>query len=150
MVPVTTSTQSKGTEGDDRRARTPTSAITCDLDSTSTNTLRQLVRRLLAGRTGVAVDDAVLVTDELATNAVRHGAAPRRCRVWLFDERHCVRVEVDDSGPGEPRIATPDSAGGRGLLLVDRLAHRWGVRHHAQRKTVWAEVKLARQPTAAR
>jgi hypothetical protein len=32
--------------------------------------------------------------------------------------------------------------GGRGLLLVGRLTHRWGTRHAGTGKTVWAEQFL--------
>lgn len=114
--------------------------IDCDLDQTSTGTLRQLVRRLLNGRTDVRADDALLVADELASNAIRHGETPRHCRLWLLDHGRGLRIEVADSGPGQPRIITPDNDGGRGLRLVDRLASRWGVRRHAASKTVWAEM----------
>ncbi|MCZ9336581.1 ATP-binding protein, partial [Streptomyces sp. TRM76130] len=44
-----------------------------------------------------------------------------------------LRLEVSDAGPGRPEIRTPDDeeTGGRGLLLVDALAHRWGVEERA-------------------
>lgn len=116
--------------------------IDCDLDHTSASALRQLVRVLLDGRTDVRVDDALLVTDELASNAIRHGEAPRGSRLWLLDQGRRLRIEVTDSGPGQPRMITPHHAGGRGLRLVDRLASSWGVRRHADGKTVWAEVHL--------
>jgi hypothetical protein len=35
--------------------------------------------------------------------------------------------------------------GGRGLLLVGRLAHRWGTRNAPRGKTVWAEQSLSTQ-----
>jgi hypothetical protein len=39
--------------------------------------------------------------------------------------------------------------GGRGLRLVERLATAWGVRRHADGKTVWCTVRLWRQPGPA-
>ncbi|MFD1052356.1 hypothetical protein ACFQ1S_45640, partial [Kibdelosporangium lantanae] len=57
--------------------------VTRDLDDVSPSDIRQLVRTLLDGRDGMIVDDAVLVTDELVTNALRHGSASRSCRLAL-------------------------------------------------------------------
>jgi two-component sensor histidine kinase len=112
------------------------------LDHLPTSSVRQLVRDLLTGHTGVVVDDAVLVADELVTNAHRHGWAPRVCRLTLVNHGRRLRIEVDDVSPREPRIRTPDDTGGRGLILVDRLASRWGFDRHGDRKTVWAELAL--------
>jgi anti-sigma regulatory factor (Ser/Thr protein kinase) len=114
----------------------------CSLDDVHTKNVRQLVRDLLAGHAGLIVDDAVLVTDELVTNAHRHGEAPRTCRLSLIDHGRCLRIEVDDTSSREPRIRTPDHTGGRGLILVDRLASRWGFDHTDTHKTVWAELDL--------
>ncbi|SDM42014.1 ATP-binding protein [Allokutzneria albata] len=118
-------------------------SITCDLDAISMREVRERVRGLLAGGTGVPVEDAVQVVDELVSNSHRHGEGPRRCRVSMV-ARDRLRVEVDDSSPALPRIRTPDNRGGRGLLLVDRIASAWGVTRHERSKTVWAEVDLGR------
>lgn len=118
--------------------------VACDLDKAPNRSVRDLVRSVLTGRTGVMVEDAVLVADELVSNAHRHGDAPRICRLGLRDRGRCLRIEVDDASPDQPRMRTPDSTGGRGLILVDRLATAWGVQHHAHRKTVWAELALDR------
>ncbi|MEU5694590.1 ATP-binding protein [Actinosynnema sp. NPDC020468] len=115
--------------------------VTRDLDSTSDREIRGLVRELTAGYEGVLADDAVLVADELVTNAHRHGAPPRVCRI-LLDPGRLLRVEVDDTARDQPRGRTPDATGGRGLVLVENLASAWGVRTHADHKTVWAEFAL--------
>jgi hypothetical protein len=56
-----------------------------------------------------------------------------------------LRLEVSDAGSGRPEVRAPgdDETGGRGLLLVEALAHRWGVEERAGGigKTVWAELK---------
>jgi len=112
------------------------------LDHFPTSSVRQLVRDLLTGHAGVVVDDAVLMADELVTNAHRHGRAPRVCRLTVVDHGRRLRIEVDDASPREPRPRIPDHTGGRGLILVDRLASRWGFDHHGDHKTVWAELAL--------
>lgn len=113
--------------------------LTCDLDTTPIGRVRQLVRDLLGGRGGLR-DEAVLVADELVSNAMQHGEGPRTCRFTVIDEGWGLRAEVTDAGPGEPHLRTPDSSGGRGLLLVDRLANAWGVHWFGRHKTVWAEI----------
>lgn len=120
--------------------------VVCDLDETSSRTFRDLVRQLLGGRSGVAVDDAMIVADELASNAYQHGGAPRIGRLRWFDHGRGLRIEVEDGGEDQPRMRQADATGGRGLLLVDRLARRWGVLRRSRCKTVWADVTVAGRP----
>lgn len=89
-----------------------------------TRGLRQRLRDLLSKRDDLVIDDAILVADELATHAIRHGQAPR-CRFTLTEQGRRLRTEVDDAEPTQPRMRTPDQHGGRGLVLVDRLAAAW-------------------------
>jgi anti-sigma regulatory factor (Ser/Thr protein kinase) len=92
-----------------------------------------------------AFDAAALVVAELAANAVLHGRVPGRdflLRLVLDEERGVVRVEVSDTHPARPARLTPytDETTGRGLVLVDALAARWGVLDRlGPGKTVWAE-----------
>ena len=46
--------------------------------------------------------------------------------------------------PARPlvREAAPDPATGRGLLIIDQLASRWGVDLRRDGKTVWVELDL--------
>ena len=118
------------------------SEVSCDLSTTPSRDVRRMVRDLLVGRSGITVDDAVQVTDELVSNAHQHGDTPRECRINLINHGRRLRVEVDDTSPHPPRIRTPDRTGGRGLILVGQLASAWGVHHHAGHKTVWAELAL--------
>ncbi|MEV6277860.1 ATP-binding protein [Nocardia sp. NPDC051832] len=115
-----------------------------DLETTAQWQIRDAVRTLLAPDTGVLVEDAVLVVDEMVANAVEHGSAPWRCRLALHAAPPRLRVEVDDSGAGEPHLRTPDLHGGRGLIVIDRLASSWGVLRYGRFKTVWAELPLDR------
>lgn len=92
-----------------------------------------------------------LVTAELASNAITHGRLPGRdFRLTLRLLARSVRIEVTDTrperlpptAPAEPRCSEADS--GRGLLLVEAYADRWGCSApDAWTKTVWAEVRLS-------
>jgi anti-sigma regulatory factor (Ser/Thr protein kinase) len=94
---------------------------------------------------GLPLDPAELIVAELAANAVTHGRVPGRdFRLLLYVVGDALRIEVTDThGTRLPRIrqADQDADSGRGLVLVDALAARWGVTEGpAPRKTVWAEV----------
>ncbi|MDQ1039853.1 anti-sigma regulatory factor (Ser/Thr protein kinase) [Streptomyces sp. V3I8] len=98
---------------------------------------------------GTGVHDAVvLVVAELAANAVLHGQVPGRdfvVRLACDDGRGVLRVEVSDTHPALPvrTMPTADEDHGRGLVLVDALASRWGVSDRVgPGKTVWAECAL--------
>jgi anti-sigma regulatory factor (Ser/Thr protein kinase) len=102
-----------------------------------------VARRLLTERAGdilagQALEDAKLVATELANNAFLHGRGPIEFTVRL--DGPTMRIEVVDQGSGASvRIcdeATDD--GGRGLLIVDRIAERWGA--YEGTTHVWAEV----------
>jgi anti-sigma regulatory factor (Ser/Thr protein kinase) len=92
-----------------------------------------------------------LLVAELATNAVCHGRVPgRHFHLCLnFDARRClIRIEVSDAASERPPTSasrpSPDDESGRGLLLVDVLASRWGATPRVPiGKTVWAEVAMA-------
>ncbi|WP_431775744.1 ATP-binding protein [Streptomyces cucumeris] len=91
-----------------------------------------------------------LLVAELASNAVRHGRLPGRdFRLRLVREpsTRTLRIEVSDSRedrlPAIPPAPTPDDESGRGLLLVDVLATRWGTTPRSPvGKTVWAECAV--------
>ncbi|MEU6551675.1 ATP-binding protein [Streptomyces sp. NPDC046915] len=72
-----------------------------------------------------------LVTAELAANAFRHGSLPGRdFRPVLLLLPSALRIEVTDTRPEcLPPRTTPqpaDETSGRGLLLVQAYADRWG------------------------
>ncbi|MFI5565965.1 ATP-binding protein [Streptomyces sp. NPDC051740] len=106
---------------------------------------------------GLPPHPAELIVAELAANAVTHGRVPGRdFRLLLYVVGDTLRVEVTDTrGDRLPRpqrsaaATDAESESGRGLLLVDALADRWGVAPGPPPlKTVWAEVGTG--PTGSR
>ena len=89
-------------------------------------------------------DMARLLVSELVTNSVVHAASGVELEVETEGGAVTVRVRDADTGPLVMRAGGGSELdeGGRGLLLVDRLAQAWGTEHHAGRKTVW--FRLAR------
>ena len=95
--------------------------------------------------------DVLLLVSELVTNCVRHARlrAEDWIRVRVALKPAAVRLEVCDAGigftPARPRPRGPDEIGGRGLLLVDMIANRWGVESDGCTR-VWAEIDRAERP----
>jgi anti-sigma regulatory factor (Ser/Thr protein kinase) len=83
---------------------------------------------------------AVLMANELVTNAVVHAGTPVTVVVQADDEG--VRVEVHDQNPRPPlrRIAFGEDEAGRGLAVVESLSTRWGVDALEGGKSVWFEL----------
>ncbi|MEE1751714.1 SpoIIE family protein phosphatase [Streptomyces sp. SP18CS02] len=123
----------------------------------SVATARAFVRDTLQGwgYTDV-VDDAVVLTSELVTNAVVH--AGTSADVLCLRTEEGVRVEVADHYPerevpmqGTGRsLGSPDRENGRGLLLCAALASRWGVEYSPTQKQVWFQLDLPERPVGTR
>ena len=85
----------------------------------------------------------MLLTNELVANAVLH--ARSAIDVILRLTNTTLRVEVRDRNRAAPvtRLYGPEATTGRGLLVLDRLARRWGVDGHPDGKAVWFELECA-------
>lgn len=87
-----------------------------------------------------------LLVTEVVTNAVLHAGMsegdPVALAVRVSPSR--VRVEVTDPGPGfaPDRVAPPEllSTGRRGLVLLEELSDRWGVKRDGEGNLVWFEL----------
>ena len=112
---------------------------------------REVLDAVLADRVDSDVlAELRLVVSELVTNAVRHGPADADdVELVVSLGGDVARIEVADGGSGfEPPAGgpAPESPGGWGLVVVDRLASRWGI-EGGRSTRVWAEVPLATSGT---
>jgi len=106
---------------------------------------RQVVHGLRTELDARRLNEVRLLVTELVTNCVRHADIDRKKTVTVSLELDASTLYVAVSNPGagfeppEPPPAEQEREGGRGLLLVDRLADRWGVDdvHEAR---VWFEI----------
>ena len=103
---------------------------------------RLFVRGVLTDVPAEVRDAAELLTSELTTNCVRHARTGFEVKV---DASSQIHVEVTDSGAGDPEVLSPapTAESGRGLLIVSRLASRWGVIEAQPGKTVWFTLELS-------
>jgi serine phosphatase RsbU (regulator of sigma subunit)/anti-sigma regulatory factor (Ser/Thr protein kinase) len=102
------------------------------------------------------LDAALLLTTELSTNAVVHAGTDLDLEVAA--DQYGLTVTVIDAARGV--VAAEESGGsnghrpvaraladlserGRGLLLVDHFATRWGTTHHDGGKGVWFQLDRA-------
>ncbi|MGW0970498.1 SpoIIE family protein phosphatase [Streptomyces sp. NPDC002516] len=123
----------------------------------SVATARSFVRDTLQGW-GFAdiVDDAVVLTSELVTNAVVHAGTSADVLCLRSDDG--VRIEVADHYPEREiplqatavNMGSPDREGGRGLQLCAALARRWGVEYTPTNKQVWFQLDLPERAVGTR
>src|SRR5580658_10359305 len=101
---------------------------------------RALMRSVLALWDCDDPDDVgELLTSEIVSNAVRHAAGVLAMQFQLSPVEGVVRVTVEDATPAPPVVRSQnlDASGGRGLLLVESLAARWGSAPTERGKVVW-------------
>ncbi|TDD72136.1 ATP-binding protein [Actinomadura rubrisoli] len=101
------------------------------------------------------VEAAVLVADELVTNAVRHAKGEQPIILRMFVARDGLRIEVHDRSTKRPKRGKPDltipsqpvpddapDPHGWGMGIVEHLAKRHGVTKEHDGKTVWAVLRM--------
>lgn len=90
-------------------------------------------------------DDVELVVSELVANAARYA----RCAHVVISLTRLpggrIRVDVRDGCTEPPVMRAPDDEEetGRGLVMVDALADKWGSDPAPGGKTVWAEFTVS-------
>jgi anti-sigma regulatory factor (Ser/Thr protein kinase) len=117
---------------------------TIDCDSRAPSIARRAVEELSPNVDPGVLRDAQLLVSEVVTNSIRHSGSddPIHLRVW--ERSTGLKVEVADGGfgfePAEPLDPDPGMGeGGRGLLILETLADRWGTSRDA-RARVWFEL----------
>ncbi|MEU4267958.1 SpoIIE family protein phosphatase [Streptomyces sp. NPDC026092] len=107
---------------------------------------RQHMRQLLHDWTDEdQIDSAVLMVSEMVTNVLIHtdGDALLVAEVTCDDaSKRRMRVEVSDASDELPHKRHPGemASSGRGLVLMEMLAHAWGVDPRGEGKSIWFEL----------
>jgi anti-anti-sigma regulatory factor len=85
------------------------------------------------------VAPASVIAGELVTNVVDHANTMATLRISL--RQRYVTIGVRDGSTEEPRRVSPGPMGGRGLMLVEAMAHSWGWLPVEGGKVVWASLR---------
>jgi serine/threonine-protein kinase RsbW len=108
------------------------------------------VLRELAATDDAVVHNAMLLTSELVTNAIRHsrsGEPGGLVMLVVLEVPDGICVEVTDSGSADDSPVVKDdiyTCDGHGLFLVEAVADRWGYRRGADAgTTVWFRLDLS-------
>ncbi|TNH31546.1 sulfate transporter [Micromonospora orduensis] len=89
------------------------------------------------------VDPACIAVTEMVNNVVAHARTAMTVRLAPHDST--LHLAVRDHSPRQPTFAglsPPDRVGGRGLLLIDTVARRWGSSPVPDGKVVWCVLYL--------
>jgi anti-sigma regulatory factor (Ser/Thr protein kinase) len=108
---------------------------------------RDAVRRVLVDAdASLVADQALLLTTELVSNAVKHGAG-RYVAVDAVVREEVVEITVADAGDCGLRFREhPGESGGWGLRIVDALASEWG--SSEEEHCVWFRLALTGRAAA--
>ena len=104
-------------------------------------TARQFVRQVAAGHP--AGEDAILLAAELIANSVVHALDATTVTVTVSVSDALIRIDVRDDGTlGIPHLRSgdPEAEGGRGFVLINQLAQRWGFTREPDGSCCWAEI----------
>jgi anti-sigma regulatory factor (Ser/Thr protein kinase) len=115
-------------------------------DPASVRQARAFVADVLGQASEEQRERAVLITSELATNAVIHADSAFTVTTTTTAEE--IHVAVADAGGAIPLLQRPDQdeVHGRGLLITNGLADRWGVEIRSGGTTVWFALALTSSP----
>jgi hypothetical protein len=87
--------------------------------------------------------DAAIVASELTDNMVYHARSQGWLRLDLRGNKLTIAVADADPRPPQLRIPGLRAAGGRGLVLVDKLSRNWGTAPQPSGgKVVWAVLTV--------
>ncbi|MFD8565623.1 SpoIIE family protein phosphatase [Streptomyces sp. NPDC059639] len=104
-----------------------------------------LREHLTAWGLGVMADDVETAAGELLVNALMHteGGAVLTLEVLTGSPR-AVRLWVKDRSSARPHRRTPGetATSGRGMVMVEAMASRWGVEPRGEGKAVWCDFTV--------
>ncbi|PWK64371.1 anti-sigma regulatory factor (Ser/Thr protein kinase) [Streptomyces sp. CG 926] len=116
------------------------------IDASAAGARRRVGELLL--RVGVSLDsviaaDALIVTTELITNAIRHGGGLTLFLPAVTD--NALHLSVGDASPRAPfvRPHSPDLPGGHGWPLIQRLSEHISITPRPDGKIIEAVVRLS-------
>jgi anti-sigma regulatory factor (Ser/Thr protein kinase) len=103
---------------------------------------REALAAMLGPDVGEAGETAALLLTELVSNAVRFAGGDLRVRAGVHSG--LLLVEVSDTSERMPTslVPHPEAETGRGILLIQELADRWGAEPLPNGKRVWFELSL--------
>jgi serine phosphatase RsbU (regulator of sigma subunit)/anti-sigma regulatory factor (Ser/Thr protein kinase) len=112
---------------------------------------RQQVRELLHDwACEDQIDSAVLLVSETLTNVLVHTDADALlvAEVTGTPGERRLRIEVTDTSDDLPHMRRPGemASSGRGLVLIELLAHTWGVAPRGEGKSIWFELYEPQDP----
>ncbi len=112
-------------------------------DPSAPRVARSAVQDALSTRPAAVRDIAVLLADEIVTNALVHSNGD--IQMSVEDSSGVIRVEVSDTSSASPLVRSPSPRDerGRGMLIVEALASAWGVVQRPEGKIVWFMLDMA-------
>jgi serine/threonine-protein kinase RsbW len=114
-------------------------------DASSLREGRRFVARILRGWEvdESRIEPVTLVANELVANAIVHASSAPVLALAVDGPDLMVRVSDDSPRLPAVRAPRPEEIGGRGLMLVNALADRWGYDPSPPGKVVWATFARA-------
>ena len=126
---------------------TLTASVDLPPNAASIPVARRLVRHLMqAWGARQDLDDAALLVTELGANVDDHVGGTSCLTIEASFSEDWLRLAVVDCSPARPAVQAMDleRSRGRGLHMVEVLAHRWGCEEHRGGKRVWFELRPSR------
>src|SRR6266487_1341717 len=118
-------------------------------DSRAAGAARRSMRLLEGYVPEETIEDVNLLVTELVSNSVKHASlmGEQEIQVDANPTERQIRVEVTNPGGAQVANKLPEKAqeSGWGLLLVTKVASRWGVVTNG-RTQVWFEIDLGGKP----